>query len=55
MEHEGWWLCRHCIDAIRSRGEVVFVGPLAMDIDEAEETETCCEWCGEIDDLYECE
>lgn len=48
-------LCKHCIQAIRSHGEKVFKGPMLMDIDEAERTETSCEWCGEVDDLYQCE
>ena len=47
-------LCDHCIDYLRSRGERVFKGPLALDIDEAELAERSCEWCGEVDDLYDC-
>lgn len=47
-------LCQHCISAIRSRGEEVFVGDLEKDAEESEETNTPCEWCGEYDDLYNC-
>ena len=47
-------LCRHCISAIRSRGEPLYVGSMVMDAEESEETGTPCEWCGEYDDLYEC-
>ena len=47
-------LCAYCIDAIRSRGESVYQGELDMDAGAAEETGTTCEWCDEIDDLYEC-
>ena len=32
------WLCKHCIDAIRSRGEKVFVSDETTD-------EIICEWC----------
>ena len=46
-------LCEHCIQAIRSR-EPLFVGELAMGVEESEESSTPCSWCGEYDDLYEC-
>lgn len=47
-------LCQHCIEAIRSHGEPVYVGDFAMDVEESEETNTPCEWCGEYDELYDC-
>lgn len=46
-------LCEHCIDAIRSRGEKVFVAGEYWDFDE--EDEIACEWCEETEKtLYEC-
>ena len=48
-------LCDHCIQGIQSRGEALSVGQLVMSIEEAEEENVRCEWCGELDDLYECE
>ena len=46
-------LCEHCIGAIRSRGEKVFVAGEFWDFDE--EDEVACEWCGEDGKtLYEC-
>lgn len=56
MAEEKWCLCRNCIDAIKSRGEPVFVGPLVFSADDVEygEDEERCSWCGEVDDLYEC-
>lgn len=47
-------LCEHCIRAIRSR-EPLHVGPMVLSAEEAEEENTPCEWCGEFDDLYDCE
>ena len=47
-------LCEHCIQAIQSRGESLSVGPLVLSIEEAEEENVCCDWCGEVDDLFEC-
>lgn len=44
-------LCKNCIDAIKTRGELIYVGPLVSDIDE---DELICEWCEEPDTLYEC-
>ena len=55
-------LCKRCIDAIKSRGEIVYVGPMV----ERELDTDCkgrwwisddlkCEWCEENDDeLYDC-
>lgn len=41
-------LCEHCIAAIQSRGERIFVGPMLLD-------ETQCEWCEEFsEDVHEC-
>lgn len=45
-------LCKHCIQAIRSRGEELYVGDMEYDIDEAEEEGITCDWCDEYDDLY---
>ena len=43
-------LCEHCIAAIRSRGEKVFVGEELPD-----DVPMICEWCEEEDVvLYEC-
>ena len=49
-------LCERCIEAIRSRGEKVFVGEIVFDTSDLEygEQERKCEWCEEVDDLYEC-
>ena len=47
-------LCEHCIRAIQSR-EPLSVGELILTADEAEEEDVKCEWCGEYDELYECE
>lgn len=46
-------LCKRCIDAIKSRGEIVYVGPQVFIIDDDEEEEKC-DWCEEVDDLYDC-
>lgn len=47
------YLCPHCIQVIRSR-EPLYVGPLAFSAEDAEEEGVTCDWCGEIDDLYDC-
>lgn len=47
-------LCRHCIDAIKSRGETVFVGDIVPDEIETDELKIC-EWCEEeYIELFEC-
>lgn len=47
-------ICKHCMEEMKSRGEVVYVNyDEMMSIEEAEEMEIACEWCGEYDDLYE--
>ena len=51
-------LCDNCIEAIKSRGELIFVGP-EVDSYESEtyydeNAPTKCKWCGEEDTLYEC-
>ena len=47
-------LCEHCIEELRSRGEVVYVNyDMKYSIEDAEEMDIECEWCGEYDDLYE--
>lgn len=39
-------LCEHCIAAIQSRGEKLFVGDMV---------EGMCEWCDEeTEDLFDC-
>ena len=63
-------LCEHCIQAIRSRGEIVkVIEPNFITAEEAEEINTaeadlinrhiinsiCCDWCGEVDTLHSCE
>lgn len=48
-------LCRNCINEIRSRGELIQVlEPCYISIEDCEEFETVCEWCGEADDLHLC-
>ena len=44
-------LCDHCIEAIRSRGEKLFVGGEFTDHEIDEEAK--CEWCEEEDTVYE--
>ena len=47
------YLCEHCIGAIRSRGEKVFVGEMLSDFELDEGSK--CEWCEEEKtELYEC-
>lgn len=53
-QQKGCLLCKRCIDAIKSRGEDIWVGRLAYSCDDAEEEEKKCDWCEEIDDLYDC-
>lgn len=54
-ERHEWLLCQYCIDAIRSRGEKLFIGDCVVDGDYAEEDgDYACEFCGEYADLYEC-
>ena len=49
-----WILCRNCIDAIKSRGEKIYVGDIVNGYDFKDEP-TKCEWCNEEDvELYEC-
>ena len=47
-------ICKRCIDALKSRGEEIWVGPMRMDAEEAEEENAQCELCDEVDDLYDC-
>lgn len=35
-------ICKHCIEAIRSRGELVVIDDVFDDDDELD-----CEWCGD--------
>lgn len=53
---EKWCLCENCIDAIKSRGEPIWVGPQVFDVSDIEygEPEQKCSWCGEVNDLYDC-
>ena len=46
-------LCEHCIRGIQNH-EPLYVGPMVVSAEEAEEENTPCEWCGEFDDLYDC-
>ena len=49
-----WILCKHCIAAIKSRGEKLYVGD-EIDVDCWEDEKPKCEWCDEEDTiLYEC-
>lgn len=52
-----WWLlCKHCIEAIESRGEKIIYDHCSyIEEDEAEEMELKCEWCYEVDTLYKCQ
>ena len=65
IEYEHIRLCEHCIEAIRSRGEKVWVGEIIEreeDLDNEENWVPCdgliCEWCehdySTYDDLYDC-
>lgn len=62
MDYEHIRLCDHCIEAIRSRGEKVYVGPeIERDEDVDEEgrwyvsDDLTCEWCEEkVDELFDC-
>lgn len=56
MKQEKWHLCKNCIDAIKSRGEIIYVGPLVFSVDNMAygEPEQKCSWCEEVDDLYDC-
>lgn len=50
-------LCKNCIGAIKSRGEMVYIGnEVDYDLFEDEHgTEADCEWCEEVGgELYEC-
>ena len=48
------YLCEHCVAAIKSR-ELLFVGPLVYTVEEAAEEGIVCDWCKEVDDLYDCQ
>lgn len=51
-----WCLCHYCVDAIRSRGEIVFTRPMEFEdmTDEEYETDTIvCDWCEEDYGSYE--
>ena len=54
MNDERVCLCQYCIDAIKSRGERVFVGgSMYFELDDVGK----CEWCEEefeADELYDC-
>ena len=53
MEQGTWRLCKYCIQAIRSRGERLFVGA-EVEFDEDDPKTYTCQWCGEEDTIYEC-
>ena len=45
---ERWCLCKHCVDAIRSRGEKILTRPMELDDCTDEESETdivICDFC----------
>lgn len=47
-------LCRHCMEELASRGEHYLTTDLPRyTMEDAEEMEVNCEWCEEVDDLYE--
>jgi hypothetical protein len=49
-------LCKHCIEAIESRGEKIIYDHCSyIETEEAEEMELKCEWCYEVDTLYKCQ
>lgn len=54
MLHKRICLCEYCVEAIRSRGEKVFVGGQVLTLEESEDEDKPCEWCGEHDNLYGC-
>jgi DNA-directed RNA polymerase subunit RPC12/RpoP len=43
------YLCEYCIAEIKSRGEKIYVGEL-----HSSDKGIKCEFCDEIDDVYEC-
>ena len=45
-------LCKRCIDAIKSRGDIIYVGREYTDYEPDEEPK--CEWCEEPDTVYDC-
>ena len=47
-------LCQRCIDAIKSRGEIVYVGPKFRDYEPEDEDNIRCEWCDEPNTLFDC-
>ena len=54
-------LCKNCIETIKSRGEIVYVGPLVeRDIEMIGKDwyisdGMTCDWCEEeVEDLYDC-
>ena len=53
METERTCYCRKCIDYFKTQGYKIWVGGLAYDAEEAEEENIVCDWCEEVDDLYE--
>ena len=52
MRNQHILLCEHCIEAIKSRGEIVYVGAL---IDADVDSSISCDWCNEeCEELYDC-
>lgn len=48
-------LCRHCIEEIKSRGEKLMIADdYCCTLEESEEENQPCEWCGEYDELWFC-
>ena len=46
-------MCDYCQEALKSRGEILFVGWQEMTYEESIESNITCEWCGEHGDLWE--
>lgn len=52
LHNDAMGVCRYCVEAIRSRGEIFpTIDGLSIEFDEAEENGFYCYFCGEIDDL----
>ena len=68
FEASEWCICKYCMDTLTSRGERILASNCpTIDLDELVEfiedggytsaedgnEPSGCEWCGELDDLYE--
>lgn len=56
MDTTKWHLCEKCISYLKSRGTKLYKGDLVFSADDTEygEEEQKCDWCEEVNDLYEC-